>query len=51
MLAAVYHPGNDNLVLEKNYPIRELQDHEVLLKVAACGGSFALLVLLRADPN
>ncbi|KAJ7925498.1 chaperonin 10-like protein [Mycena leptocephala] len=37
MLAAVYHPGNDNLVLEKNYPIRELQDHEVLLKVAACG--------------
>ena len=38
MLAAVYQPGNDNLVLEKNYPIRELEDNEVLIKIAAAGG-------------
>ncbi|KAJ7134062.1 hypothetical protein C8R43DRAFT_956369 [Mycena crocata] len=39
MLAAVYEPGNDNLVPEKAYPIRELEDDEVLLKVAAAGGN------------
>ncbi|KAJ7108250.1 hypothetical protein C8R44DRAFT_885015 [Mycena epipterygia] len=39
MLAAVYHPGNDILVLEKNYPIRELEDHEVLLKFATADGT------------
>jgi NADPH:quinone reductase-like Zn-dependent oxidoreductase len=39
MLAAVYHPGNDNLLLDKQYPIRELQDDEILLKVSACGGT------------
>ncbi|KAJ7186963.1 chaperonin 10-like protein [Mycena filopes] len=37
MLAAVYVPGNQRLVLKKNYPIRELADNEVLLKVAATG--------------
>ncbi|KAJ7679495.1 chaperonin 10-like protein [Mycena polygramma] len=37
MLAAVYQPGNDNLVLDKEYPIRELQDGEVLLRVSAAG--------------
>ncbi|KAJ6501384.1 chaperonin 10-like protein [Mycena vulgaris] len=37
MLAAVYVPGNERLVLDKNYPIRELADNEVLLKVAAAG--------------
>ncbi|KAJ6490503.1 hypothetical protein DFH09DRAFT_1338652 [Mycena vulgaris] len=37
MLAAVYIPGNESLVLDKNYPIRELADNEVLLKVAAAG--------------
>ncbi|KAJ6543791.1 hypothetical protein DFH09DRAFT_1249330 [Mycena vulgaris] len=37
MLAAVYVPGNERLVLDKNYPIRELADNEVLLKVVAAG--------------
>ncbi|KAJ7463176.1 chaperonin 10-like protein [Mycena latifolia] len=37
MLAAVYHPGNNNLVLDKKYPIRPLKEDEVLLKVSACG--------------
>ncbi|KAJ7187020.1 chaperonin 10-like protein [Mycena filopes] len=37
MLAAVYVPGNQNLVLKKNYPIRQLADDEILLKVAAAG--------------
>ncbi|KAJ7488427.1 chaperonin 10-like protein [Mycena latifolia] len=37
MLAAVYQPGNDNLVLDHKYPIRQLEDNEVLLKVAAAG--------------
>ncbi|KAJ7139985.1 hypothetical protein C8R43DRAFT_1202064 [Mycena crocata] len=37
MFAAVYVPGNERLVLNKNYPIRELEDNEILLKVAAAG--------------
>lgn len=37
MLAAVYVPGNEKLVLNRNYPIRELEDNEILLKVAAAG--------------
>ncbi|KAJ7764921.1 hypothetical protein B0H16DRAFT_1413833 [Mycena metata] len=37
MLAATYVPGNQRLVLNKNYPIRELEDNEVLLKVSAAG--------------
>ncbi|KAJ7152930.1 chaperonin 10-like protein [Mycena filopes] len=37
MLAAVYVPGNQRLVFKKNYPIRELADNEILLKVAATG--------------
>ncbi|KAJ7187018.1 chaperonin 10-like protein [Mycena filopes] len=37
MLAAVYVPGNQSLVLKKDYPIRELADNEILLKVAAAG--------------
>ncbi|KAJ7101417.1 hypothetical protein B0H15DRAFT_769596 [Mycena belliarum] len=37
MFAAVYHPGNDRLVLNKNYPLRDLKDNEILLKVAAAG--------------
>ncbi|KAJ7137171.1 hypothetical protein C8R44DRAFT_608177 [Mycena epipterygia] len=37
MFAAVYQPGNDNLVINKHYPIRELEDNEVLLKVLAAG--------------
>ncbi|KAJ7214920.1 chaperonin 10-like protein [Mycena pura] len=37
MLAAVYQPGSQRLVLDKNYPIRELGDNEILIKVAATG--------------
>ncbi|KAJ7857903.1 GroES-like protein [Mycena leptocephala] len=37
MLAAVFQPGNPRLVLDKNYPIRQLEDNEILLKVAAAG--------------
>ncbi|KAJ7686176.1 hypothetical protein B0H17DRAFT_1072341 [Mycena rosella] len=37
MLAAVYEAGNERLVLDKNYPIRDLKDDEILLKVAAAG--------------
>ncbi|KAJ7640355.1 hypothetical protein DFH06DRAFT_1215822 [Mycena polygramma] len=37
MLAAKYVPGNDTLVLDSAYPIRDLQDDEILLKVAAAG--------------
>ncbi|KAF8210909.1 hypothetical protein K438DRAFT_1752662 [Mycena galopus ATCC 62051] len=37
MLAAVYQPGNERLVLDRNYPIRELADNEILMKVAATG--------------
>jgi propanol-preferring alcohol dehydrogenase len=42
MFAAVYQPGNDNLVINKHYPIRELEDNEVLLKVLAVGGTLVL---------
>ncbi|KAJ7611190.1 hypothetical protein FB45DRAFT_1119792 [Roridomyces roridus] len=37
MLAARYVPGNEKLVLDPAYPIRELKDDEVLLKMAAAG--------------
>ncbi|KAJ7310954.1 chaperonin 10-like protein [Mycena albidolilacea] len=37
MLAAVYQPGNQRLVLDRNYPIRELEDNEILIKIAATG--------------
>ncbi|KAJ7485078.1 hypothetical protein B0H11DRAFT_1806390 [Mycena galericulata] len=37
MLAALYTPGNERLVLDRNYPIRDLADNEILLKVAATG--------------
>jgi propanol-preferring alcohol dehydrogenase len=49
MLAAVYQPGNNKLVLDKHYPIRALKDDEILLKVSAAGGahiSFAFLLIL-----
>jgi propanol-preferring alcohol dehydrogenase len=38
MFAAVYEPGNEQLVLDRHYPIRELKDDEILLKIAAAGG-------------
>ncbi|KAF7350736.1 alcohol dehydrogenase [Mycena sanguinolenta] len=37
MIAAVYKPGYVDLVLEKDYPIRKIEDDEILLKVSACG--------------
>ncbi|KAJ6632409.1 chaperonin 10-like protein [Mycena sp. CBHHK59/15] len=37
MLAVVYHPGNSVLVFNTEYPIRELEDNKILLKVAAVG--------------
>ncbi|KAJ7152928.1 chaperonin 10-like protein [Mycena filopes] len=37
MLAAIFVPGNEKLVLDKNYAIRVLKDDEILLKVAATG--------------
>ncbi|KAJ7472031.1 chaperonin 10-like protein [Mycena latifolia] len=37
MIAAVFVPGNEQLVFDINYPIRELAEDEVLLKVAAAG--------------
>ncbi|KAJ7116704.1 chaperonin 10-like protein [Mycena epipterygia] len=46
MLAAVYVPGNDRLVLNKNYPIRELEDNEILIKIAAAGVCHSDVALL-----
>ncbi|KAK7031842.1 alcohol dehydrogenase [Favolaschia claudopus] len=37
MFAALYQPGNSSLVLDPNYPIRELEDNEILLKISATG--------------
>lgn len=37
MLAAVYEPGNNKLVLNPAYPVPTPGEGEVLLKVAACG--------------
>ncbi|KAJ7602761.1 hypothetical protein FB45DRAFT_219204 [Roridomyces roridus] len=37
MLAARYVPGHEKLVLDLAYPIRQLKDNEVLLKMAAAG--------------
>jgi propanol-preferring alcohol dehydrogenase len=52
MFAALYVPGNQRLVIEKNYPIRELEDNEILLKVAAvgvCHSDVALLAGITLD--
>ncbi|KAI0636284.1 GroES-like protein [Trametes polyzona] len=37
MRAAVYHPGNLNLVVETDFPVPQPKHEQVLLKVAACG--------------
>jgi D-arabinose 1-dehydrogenase-like Zn-dependent alcohol dehydrogenase len=50
MLAAVYQPGNQALVLDKNYPIRELEDNEILVKIAASGGLCLLFVSITYFP-
>ncbi|KAJ6617305.1 hypothetical protein B0H10DRAFT_1797617 [Mycena sp. CBHHK59/15] len=46
MVAAVYHPGNNNLVIDKKYPIRQLKDDEILLKVSACGACHSDVLIL-----
>ncbi|KAJ7689018.1 hypothetical protein B0H17DRAFT_1067502 [Mycena rosella] len=46
MLAAVYVPGNERLVLDRNYPIRGLGDDEILLKVSAAGVCHSDVALL-----
>ncbi|KAJ7440230.1 N-benzyl-3-pyrrolidinol dehydrogenase [Mycena latifolia] len=54
MLAAVYEPGNERLVLDRNYPIRDLKDDEILLKVAAAGVCHTDVLLLSGvalDPT
>ncbi|KAJ7611429.1 GroES-like protein [Mycena polygramma] len=35
MVAVVYHPGNNNLVIDKQYPLRHIEDDEILLKRCA----------------
>lgn len=37
MLAAVYEPGNNKLVLDPTFPVPTPGEGEVLLKVVACG--------------
>ncbi|KAH9858847.1 GroES-like protein [Lenzites betulinus] len=37
MLAAVYTPGNNSLVMNPNFPVPTAEEGEVVLKVAACG--------------
>ncbi|KAJ7653895.1 GroES-like protein [Mycena polygramma] len=46
MVAAVYHPGNNNLVIDKKYPIRPLEEDEILLKVSACGAKHSDVLTL-----
>ncbi|KAJ7611195.1 chaperonin 10-like protein [Roridomyces roridus] len=46
MLAARIVPGNERLVLDKAYPIHELKDNEVLLKMAAAGVCHSDVTLL-----
>ncbi|KAJ6457025.1 GroES-like protein [Mycena vitilis] len=46
MVAAVYHPGNINLVIDKKYPLRHIEDDEILLKVSACGVCHSDVMLL-----
>jgi propanol-preferring alcohol dehydrogenase len=55
MLAALYQPGNQRLVLDRNYPIRELEDNEILIKIAATGGLirtiFAYALSIHPPPS
>ncbi|KAJ7596378.1 GroES-like protein [Mycena floridula] len=50
MLAAVYKPGNDNMVIEKNHPVATPKHGEVLLKVAACGVCHSDVLFLGGAP-
>ncbi|KAH9858854.1 GroES-like protein [Lenzites betulinus] len=54
MLAAVYEPGNNNLVLNPNYPVPTPGEGQVVLKVAACGVCHSDVFFLSAahpDPR
>ncbi|KAJ7092952.1 GroES-like protein [Mycena belliarum] len=52
MKAAVYHPGNNNLVIDQKYPIRPLKANEVLLRVSACGvGNTDVAILSGASTD
>ncbi|KAJ7752985.1 chaperonin 10-like protein [Mycena metata] len=37
MTAAVYKRGHVGLIMDKYYPLRKIEDDEILLKVSACG--------------
>ncbi|EIW62659.1 GroES-like protein [Trametes versicolor FP-101664 SS1] len=54
MLAAVYEPGHNKLVLNPAYPVPTPGEGEVLLKVAACGvchSDVFFLSAARPDPR
>lgn len=54
MLAAVYEPGNNNLVLNPNFPVPTPGEGQVVLKVAACGVCHSDVFFLSAahpDPR
>ncbi|KAI0363860.1 GroES-like protein [Pilatotrama ljubarskyi] len=46
MRAAVYRPGNQNLVLDGAYPVPQPKTNQVLLRVAACGACHSDTFLL-----
>ncbi|KAJ7577394.1 GroES-like protein [Mycena floridula] len=50
MLAAVYQPGDDNLVLEKHHAVTGPKAGEVLLKVAACGVCHSDVLYIGGSP-
>ncbi|KAJ6537386.1 hypothetical protein DFH09DRAFT_930882 [Mycena vulgaris] len=49
MVAAVYRPGNINLVIDTEYPIRPLKDDEILLKVSALRGLTTDNIVCHSD--
>ena len=51
MLAASYQGGNDDLALNKHYPVPKPKKGEVLIKILASGGwsSPCILQLIKAD--
>ncbi|KAH9858849.1 GroES-like protein [Lenzites betulinus] len=54
MLAAVYTPGNNSLVMNPDFPVPTAGDGQVVLKVAACGVCHTDVFLLSAahpDPR
>lgn len=49
MLAAVYTPGNNSLVMNPDFPVPTAGDGQVVLKVAACGVCHTDVFLLSAS--